>query len=436
MIEGEDYLDQEERAGRQLERLRALLTEILPRNRFYALKLGAAGVRPEELRSLADLARLPFTTKTELLADQEAHPPYGQLLTYPRQRYVRLTQTSGTSGQPLRWLDTAQSWDWMLGCWQQIFHIAGITPTDRLCFAFSFGPFLGFWTAFEAANRLGCLCLPAGGMSSAARLRFLLENEATVLLCTPTYALHLAELARQQGTALAGRSVWAVLVAGEPGGSIPATRERIEEAWGARVFDHAGLTEVGPMSVECQEAPGGLHVLESDYIVELIDPETTKPTPAGEVGEVVVTNLGRWGSPVLRYRTGDLARADPRPCPCGRTLLRLEGGLLGRTDGLIQVRGNNVYPSALEAVVRAFPEVAEYRAVVSRDGPLAELCLEVEPRTEAEGRGLAERIGEAVRERLLFRADVALVAPGSLPRFEMKAQRIKIKGQRSGSPRA
>jgi phenylacetate-CoA ligase len=436
MIEGEDYLDQEERAGRQLERLRALLTEILPRNRFYALKLGAAGVRPEELRSLADLARLPFTTKTELLADQEAHPPYGQLLTYPRQRYVRLTQTSGTSGQPLRWLDTAQSWDWMLGCWQQIFHMAGITPTDRLCFAFSFGPFLGFWTAFEAANRLGCLCLPAGGMSSAARLRFLLENEATVLLCTPTYALHLAELARQQGTALAGRSVWAVLVAGEPGGSIPATRERIEEAWGARVFDHAGLTEVGPMSVECQEAPGGLHVLESDYIVELIDPETTKPTPAGEVGEVVVTNLGRWGSPVLRYRTGDLARADPRPCPCGRTLLRLEGGLLGRTDGLIQVRGNNVYPSALEAVVRAFPEVAEYRAVVSRDGPLAELCLEVEPRTEAEGRGLAERIGEAVRERLLFRADVALVAPGSLPRFEMKAQRIKIKGQRSGSPRA
>jgi phenylacetate-CoA ligase len=430
MMPSEDYLNRDKRAGRQLGRLRALLDEILPHNRFYARKLQAAGIHPDDLRSPADLSRLPFTTKAELLADQEAHPPYGEILTYPRQQYVRLNQTSGSTGRPLRWLDTAASWDWMLGCWQQIFHLSGITAADRLCFAFSFGPFLGFWTAFDAAGRLGCLCLPAGGMSSAARLRFLLENEATVLLCTPTYALHLAELAQQQGMTLAGRSVRALIVAGEPGGSIPATRSLIEEAWGARVFDHAGLTEVGPMAVECQEAPGGLHILESDYLVELIEPESDRPVPAGQVGEVVVTNLGRWGSPAIRYRTGDLARADTRPCPCGRTLLRLDGGLLGRTDGLIQVRGNNVYPSALEAVVRAFPEVAEYRALVSRDGPLAELCIEIEPRSAAEGRGLAERVGEAIRERLLFRAAVVAVSPGSLPRFEMKAQRVKIMGER------
>jgi phenylacetate-CoA ligase len=424
---GEEYLDREELRGRQLERLRALLAEILPHNAFYARKLRAAGAAAADVRSAADLARLPLTTKAELLEDQEAHPPYGTVLTYPVERYSRLCQTSGTTNRPLRWLDTPENWAWMLGCWEKIFRIAGVGPADRLCFAFSFGPFLGFWTAFEAAGRLGCLCLPAGGMSSAARLRFLLENEATVLLCTPTYALRLAELAPGQGADLAGSAVRAVIVAGEPGGSIPATRARIEEAWGARVFDHAGLTEVGPMSVECAEAPAGLHVLEGDYLVELLDPDGDRPVPAGQVGEVVVTNLGRLGSPVLRYRTGDLARQDPRACPCGRTFLRLEGGLLGRTDGLIHVRGNNVYPSALEAVVRGFPEVAEYRVVVSRAGALTELRVEVEPRPDADGRALAERVAEAIRERLLFRAEVIAVAPGSLPRFEMKAQRISRK---------
>jgi phenylacetate-CoA ligase len=164
----EDFLGRDELEGRQSERLRSLLAEVLPRNRFLAGKLAAAGVRPEEVRGVCDLARLPFTTKAELLADQEAAPPYGHALTYPLSQYCRLHQTSGTTGRPLRWLDTRESWDWMLGCWQQVYRVAGVTVADRLLFAFSFGPFLGFWTAFEAADRLGCLCLPAGGMSSGA----------------------------------------------------------------------------------------------------------------------------------------------------------------------------------------------------------------------------------------------------------------------------
>jgi phenylacetate-CoA ligase len=426
----EEYLERPALLSLQAERLRALLAEVLPRNPFYRDKYQAAGVCSAAIHSPADLAHLPFTTKTELLQDQEAHPPYGRGLTYPLEKYCRMNQTSGTMGRPLRWLDTSDSWEWMLGCWEKIYRIAGVGAADRLFFAFSFGPFLGFWTAFDAAGRLGCLRLPGGGMTSAARLRFLLENEATVVLCTPTYALHLAEVARQQGLALAGRSVRALIVAGEPGGSIPGTRARIEEAWGARVFDHAGLTEVGPMSIECPETPGGLHVLEGDYVVELLDPDTALAVPAGQVGEVVVTNLGRWGSPLLRYRSGDLACADRRPCPCGRTLMRLDGGLLGRTDELIHVRGNNVYPSALEAVLRGFPELAEYRVQVGQAGALAELLIEVEPRTAAEGRGLAERVGHAIRERLLFRAEVTAVAPGSLPRFEMKSQRIAHKDAR------
>src|SRR5713226_528267 len=257
-----DLRNREELEKLQRERLRALLEEILPGNRFYARKLSAAGLASSlsTKNSLVDALRsLPWTTKEELLTDQEAHPPYGQVLTYPLARFNRLHQTSGTSGRPLRWLDTPASWNWLLGCWEKMYRMAGVRSGDRLFFPFSFGPFLGFWTAFEAASRLGFLCLPGGGMSSAARLRFLLDNEATVVLCTPTYALRLAEVAREEGIDLTSSSVRALIVAGEPGGSIPPTRARIEAAWGARVFDHCGLTEVGAVGIECSENSAGLH---------------------------------------------------------------------------------------------------------------------------------------------------------------------------------
>jgi phenylacetate-CoA ligase len=407
----------------QGERLARMLAEVLPRNRFYARKLAKLGTAPA-------LADLPLTTKAELVADQLGHPPYGTVLTYAEDCYTRLHQTSGTHGAPLRWLDTPASWDWMLGCWQQMFRIAGVTAADRLLFPFSFGPFLGFWTAFDAAQRLGCLCLAAGGMSSGARLRMLLDNAATVVLCTPTYALHLAEVARQQGIALEpgtpGFAVRCLIVAGEPGGSIPATRRRIEGAWHARVIDHSGMTEVGPAAIECAEQPGGLHLLEGDYIGEVIDPATAAPVPPGQIGEVVLTNLGRLGSPLLRYRTGDLVRVDAEPCRCGLGFVRWNGGILGRTDDMIAVRGNNFYPAALEGVLRRFPEVVEYRVEVDASAALAELRIDVEP-TSDPASGLAARIAGAVRDELLFRAEVTLVPPGSLPRFEMKAQRVRKK---------
>jgi len=408
----------------QYERLRALLAEIVPRNAFYCRKFAAAGLDGGTIRGPADLPRLPYTTKAELLADQQAHPPYGTNLTYPVERYCRLHQTSGTAGKPLRWLDTPESWSWLLGCWETIFGIVGVRPGDRLFFPFSFGPFLGFWTAFDAAARLGLFCLAGGGMSSGARLRFLLDNMATVVLCTPTYALHLAEVAQSEKIDLAGSPVRALIVAGEPGGSIPATRARIEAAWNARVFDHSGLTEVGPAAIECPENPAGLHILEGNYLAEVIDPQTGMSLAPGQAGELVLTNLGRTGSPLIRYRTGDLVVVDPRPCPCGRTFVRLDGGIRGRTDDMIHLRGNNIHPSALEAVIRRFPEVVEYRVEVDLSEPLAALHVEVEPVTAAAGSELAERVGQAIRDELLFRAEVHQVAPGSLPRFEMKARRI------------
>jgi phenylacetate-CoA ligase len=412
----------------QRQRLRALLDTMLPANRFYQSKIAASGLPVAKLHEPDVFTRLPFTTKSELIADQRAHPPYGTNLTFPLSQYTRLHQTSGTSGEPLRWLDTNASWEWALGCWREVYRAAKIEAGERFFFAFSFGPFLGFWSAFEAATRHGCLALAGGGMTSLARLRFLIDNRATVVVCTPTYALRLGETAREHGIKLGrqtpGYAVRAVIVGGEPGGGIPATRRRIEEIWQARLFDQHGMTEIGPATYECFENPGGLHLLEADFLGEVIKPATGKPAPAGEVGELVLTNLGRTGSPLLRYRTGDLVRVDPRPCPCGRCFLRLDGGILGRTDDMIHVRGNNLYPSSLEAVIRRFAEVAEYRVVISRREEMAEVRISVEPVSAAAGAHLAERLGQAIRQELLFRAEVEVVPAGTLPRFEMKAKRI------------
>src|SRR5262249_12856415 len=192
--------------------------------------LPAAGLGPSDQRTAHDLQRLPLTTKSEILADQAAQPPYGTNLTYEVSRYSRLHQTSGTTGVPLRWLDTPASWDLILENWRQLFGLMGLRREDRLLFPFSFGPSLGFWAGFEGAHRLGNLCIAAGGMSSTARLNLLLENRVTIVCCTPTYALRLAEVAAEQKVDLTAGGVRAVLVAGEPGGNIPATRRRIEAA--------------------------------------------------------------------------------------------------------------------------------------------------------------------------------------------------------------
>ena len=397
-------------------RLRDLLAQVVPGNRFYARKLAGWDRH--------DLSAVPFTTKAELAADQVEHPPYGSNLTFPLARYSRLHQTSGTSsGRPMRWLDTPESWDWLLGNWQAIFAGLGLRPGDVFYFPFSFGPFLGFWTAFEAAARAGYLVLPGGGLTSTARLRFLLDHRATVVCATPTYALHLAELASQEGIDLAGSPVRMLIVAGEPGGSIPSTRKRIETVWGARVIDHYGMTEVGPVAVEAADRPEALAVLEDRYVAEVLVPGGTKPVPAGDVGELILTNLGRVGSPLIRYRTGDMVKA--RRGPGGE--LQLDGGILGRTDDMIHVRGNNLYPGAIEAVVRRFPEVAEFRLLVDRTGPLTDLTVEVEPADGARTAGLAEAVARAIRDDLLFRVPVAAVPCGSLPRYEMKARRVVVK---------
>lgn len=415
----------------QLEQLRSLLTELFPGNSFYTRKLEDVGVT-FDVASLEDFsARFPFTIKDELVADQQAHPPFGTNLTYPLSTYTRFHQTSGTMGAPLRWLDTPDSWNTILEYWAEVFRAAGVGEGDRICFAFSFGPFLGFWMAFESAERLGCLCIPTGGMSSLARLRVILDNSVTTLCCTPTYAIRLGEVAAEAGIDLKQSKVRCIIVAGEPGGSIPATRSRIEQFWpGARVFDHHGMTEVGPVTYECPVQPGVLHVIEEGYYAEIIDPNSSSPVQLGEAGELVLTTLGRVASPLLRYRTGDLVRQnanqmqDVQPCRCGSYHMALVGGILGRVDDMVIVRGVNIYPGAVEQIVRSVVGISEYQVSVETNGSLAELTLTVEPSSEcADQSDLVAKLVAAFESSLSLRIPVKLAEPGSLPRFEMKAKR-------------
>ncbi len=419
----EETLSTEAIVALQRTKLAATLPVVLAANPFYQRKL--AGCVFDAARDPMD--RLPFTTRRELEDDQVQHPVYGTNLTYPLERYSRLHQTSGSRGTPLRWLDTRESWQWWARCWGMIFAAAGLQATERILFPFAFGPFIGFWGAFDSAQSLGHLCLAAGGMSTVARLRLLLENAVTVVCCTPTYALHMAEVAAKEGLDLAASAVRALVVAGEPGGNIPATRRRIEESWGARVFDHPGMTEVGAWGFECMESPGTVHAMESEFIVEVVDPKTGIASPGGEVGELVLTNLGRWGSPVIRYRTGDLVRLIHGRCACGRWFARLEGGILGRVDDMLVLRGHNVFPSAVEDVVREFDEVAEFRLDVVRRRAMSDLEVVVEVGVGYDAGGLSERVRARIRDRLHFSPQVSIAAAGTLPRFEMKAKRLVVR---------
>jgi phenylacetate-CoA ligase len=426
-------------ASSQLEQLRHLLAALVPANSFYTQKFSRAGVTAT-IAGLDEFSqKFPFTTKQELAEDQCARPPYGTNLTFELERYTRFHQTSGTTGAPLRWLDTPESWNWMVENWAEILRAAGATPGDRVFFAFSFGPFIGFWLAYEAAQRNGCLCLPGGGLSSAARLRVMMENDATILCCTPTYALRLAEVAAQEKIELSAARLRTIIVAGEPGGSIPALRGRLQELWhGARVFDHHGMTETGPVTHECPKLPGVLHVLEPAYFAEVIDPVTAQPVAPGQRGELVLTTLGRTGSPLLRYRTGDLVKPaiHHQPCACGRHTLALEGGILGRTDDMVIVRGVNVFPSAVEDIIRTCGGVAEYQVTVSNARSLAELSVQIEPTPGCpDSPALVKRLEKSFEDALALRVPVKTVPAGTLPRFEMKAKRwVKIGSQECNAP--
>ncbi len=410
--------------ARQTEKLRSLLNAVIQSNSFYQSRL--KGIPAVDQINATNLhLHLPFTTKAEISEDQVRNPPFGTNLTRPLDQYTRFHQTSGSTGKPIRWLDTEEDWQCMLESWKMVFHASGVVAGDRVFFAFSFGPFLGFWTAFEAAHQLQVLCIPGGGLNSSTRLKAIFDNQATVLCCTPTYAIHLGSVAAESGLDMGRCPIRHIIVAGEPGGSVKAIRERIESLWtGAVVHDHHGMTEVGPVTYPCPERPNTLRIHEENYIAEIIDPHTLTPLQHGETGELVLTTIARTGSPLIRYRTGDLVRAVPGNDFHTRHL-GLDGGILGRADDMVIVRGVNIFPSAVEAVLRGFPEIDEFQVAVDESKPMTEISVTVEisPGSGDTDESLRQRIETALRDYFNLRIPVSLAEPESLPRFEMKSRR-------------
>jgi phenylacetate-CoA ligase len=408
-----ENLDAAALARHQVEQLNALLDKILPANPFYAGKL-ADVKRPVE--SLDELAAWPYTFKEELLAAARDDTPANNR-TFPLDQYCRFHQTSGTRGRPLPVLDTADDWQWWIECWQYVLDAAEVTAADRVLMAFSFGPFIGFWSAYDALADRGCLLVPTGGVNTQGRLEMLRASQATIVCCTPSYAMHLAEVGADAKLDVGELGVRRLILAGEPGGSVPAIRARIESLWQAKVLDHCGATEVGPWGYG-DLAGESVRVIESQFIAEFLSVATGEPAGEGELAELVLTPLGRTGSPVIRYRTGDLVRPSWRGNGENQ-FVRLDGGVIGRTDDMAIVRGVNIFPSSIEQIVRSFPEVVEYRAVVYKESHLDQIRVEVEDRLNQ-----PERIAEELRLRLGLAVNVMLAPLGSLPRFEGKGKRF------------
>ena len=412
----------------QSQRLREQVRHAAANSPFYRRKLKAAGVKPALIRTMADLERLPFTTKDELKENQAQKPPWGDVLAVPLAEVLRVHLTSATTGRPLAFLDTREDWHGFYHSYARSLYAYGVRKTDMVMAAFSYGPWIGYWSGFYAAQDLGCLVFPVGGLSTDQRMDALLNYPITVLGCTPSYALFLAEHAAKRGIDLAKdtkiRITWHT---GEPGASIPATKARIEAAFGARAYDLPGLTEIAAWGFECDARVGLTHVHEDYCYPEVLDPQD-RPVGDGGRGELVFTSLYRRAMPLIRYRTRDIVQVADRRCPCGRTLIAFEGGVLARLDDMKKVRGIIVYPRRIEELVRPHTAVDEFQIVFRRHAGLDEIVVRIDPSPSlslAERAGLRARLEESLRTGLGLRATVEITEPGALPRWDHKAKRVR-----------
>ncbi|AMV31120.1 Phenylacetate-coenzyme A ligase [Pirellula sp. SH-Sr6A] len=406
-------VSREELQQYQLERLNQLLAKTLPFNRHYQERFGISHL---QLESLEQWSQFPTSTKSEWQSDgidgiarHHSHSP---------NRYRRYHRTSGTRGRPMVILDTAEDWDWWTSTWQYVLDACSINSDDRILMAFSFGPFIGFWSAHDACLQRECLVIPSGGLSTLARIDLIRTASPTVLFGTPSYALHLAQEAAQRGISLRESSIRTVFVAGEPGGSIPSVRAQLEELYGAQVMDHAGATEIGPWGFGTADGKG-LHVIESEFIAEFLPLDSSITNADPRWRELVITSLGRAGAPVLRYRTQDIVQPVWDRDVSGTEFVRLEGGILGRADDMFVVRGVNVFPTAIESIIRQFPGIEEFRIRAQKRGELDEVAIDIES-----SEPLQTLLEEALQVQLGLRIPVVPLPIGSLPKSEGKSRRI------------
>ena len=427
-----EYFDQkvetasrDEMAMLQFQKLEILLKKVYTSNPFYRNKFKNLGITSSEIRSIDDLHKLPFTTKREFEEDQEKHPPFGTNLTEPLENYVQYHQTSGSTGKPIKFLDTKESWEWRgrVACY--VLKGAGVKRGDRILFPFNFGPYTAFWVIYEGAYQLGILIIPTGGWNSLQRLECIIENKATVIPTTPTYALGLADTANEHQINIANSSVRILMLSGEPGALISGIKEKLQRLWNARCFDYIGLTEVGTWGFQCTEEPKGVHILESEFIAEIVAPETGMPIKEGKVGELILTNLGRSCMPAVRYRTGDLVKVKKGFCGCGRTFRILEGGVLGRKDEMIIIKGVNLFPNVLTNIVESHILPGDnYQIEVYKERGVDEIAIKLEMKEEGRREGIQRTIRDEIKRRLNLRVEVKIVPMGTLPKFDYKAKRF------------
>jgi phenylacetate-CoA ligase len=436
-----ETLEREPLDALRLTKLRIQCDWAGSRSPWYRRRFRESGFDPSSLNTLDDLRRAPLLTRDEWMESQAAAPPYGELPAIGAATAIRVHTTSGTTGRgPLRALDSRKDWAWIAEMWCYAIWGCGVRPGDTSYIAFGYGSFIGFWGLHYAMEKVGVLNVPGGAQTTETRVRQIVDFGATVVASTPTYALRLAQEAAAIGVDLPGSTVKRLILSGEPAGSIPQTKALIEEQWGAKAFDTAGMTEIGTiMCFECAAQPGGTHVIEDHMIEEVLDPVSLEPVPYGERGERVVTSFGRGAVPLIRYRTGDLVcRVPASRCSCGRGFDIYEGGILGRVDDMKLVRGTNVYPRAIEAIVREHATVDEFQTVITREGIRDEITLRIEL-SEASPEPwdtVAERLHNqlaSAHEGLNFRLERA--GAGELPRFELKAKRtIDLRDQPIGAP--
>jgi phenylacetate-CoA ligase len=403
------------------------------RSPFYRRKWAAAGVTPATLRSLEDLARFPVVQKAELRASQAAAPPYGEYLCVEPHEVARIHGTSGTTGRPTVFGIGRDDWERIGEAHARILWGAGIRPDDRVLICSFFSLYMGSWGVLKGVERLGATAFPFGAGAAGQTLmavQWARELRPTAFYGTPSYALHFAETARREGIDPRAFGFRTLFFSGEPGAGIPATRRLIEETFGGACVDMGSMAEMTPWMTngECRHRTG-MHLWQDLVYTQVCDPETFQPVPFGAEGTPVYTHLERTSQPMIRLVSGDLARWTDEPCPCGRTYPRLPDGLYGRIDDMFIVRGENVYPSAIEDVLRAITGFGgEFRVIVSRREAMDELLVRAEylpghADPDAQAR-LRATMAERLRARLGVHTVVELVPAGTLERTEFKARRV------------
>ncbi|KPJ78896.1 MAG: phenylacetate--CoA ligase [Deltaproteobacteria bacterium SG8_13] len=415
----------------QLYKFQRIFTWAYEHSRFHRKLYAKAGIAPGDIRSFEDIRRVPKVEKSMMRDIQRKDPfPYGDALCVPLEEVSVFRQTSGTTGQPVYQPDTWQDWEWWAECWSYILWAQGYRSKDRVFIPFGYNVFVAFWAGHYAAEKIGCEVVPGGVLDTQARILKIQELQATAMMATPTYVLGMAETARKKmGIDPSELTIGRITCAGEPGASIPATKKRMEEAWGAKVYDHAGATEIGAWSYECIEQSGGLHVNEACFLVEIEDMETGEIIEEpGRRGKMIITALDRYAQPCVRFDAKDVIEWAADPCPCGRTFRLIRGGVVGRSDDITKVKGVLLAPAAIEEVVRGIAGLGdEYEVIIDRLGDLDRIKLKVELTSGAEKR--IKEIEANLKDQLRLKTNLSYRLEfydfGRLPRYEVKAQRFK-----------